>query len=301
MSFGEVGGEMENPYKRIGFIGAGKMALALMRGLLRSSGRDLNVYFSTRARESGEPFRLICEVAQVTGEWVGDNREIVKQCDRIVIAVKPQIVQEALTGFCDLPGEGKLFLSVAAGITLQQLKSWLPKGCTVVRAMPNMPVRIGQGATAYCSDNELSKDHEEWVRWVLEAAGRCWKVEEAQMDAVTALSGSGPAYVFHFIDALEQAGVALGLQPALARVLALQTVAGSGAMALMEADPEDAEEGCRELLQLANDVKSPGGTTLAGCAVLEENESLRSLMARTLLAARDRAVALREEQRKGMK
>jgi pyrroline-5-carboxylate reductase len=149
--------------------------------------------------------------------------------------------------------------------------------------MPNVPMQIGQGASVYAAGSTASDADLALVGRVLAAAGKAWRVDEKQIDTITALSGSGPAYVFHFLDALIRGAVALGLEQKLARELALQTVLGSAALAAQSSLTP---------LELAAQVKSPRGTTLAGCAVLEDHDALNDLMGRCLAAAKARAEAL---------
>jgi pyrroline-5-carboxylate reductase len=149
--------------------------------------------------------------------------------------------------------------------------------------MPNTPMQVGEGASVYAGGPNVTKDDLALVHRVLSSAGKAWRVDENQIDTITALSGSGPAYVFHFTDALIRGAVALGLPEELAQDLAIQTVLGSAQLAAQSPLPP---------LELAAQVKSPRGTTLAGCAVLEEHDALNRLMARCLAAAKSRAEAL---------
>ncbi len=178
---------------------------------------------------------------------------------------------------------GKLFLSIAAGITIEKIGGWLHPTARVIRAMPNTPMQIGLGASVFAGSTNITPADLALAERVLASAGKAWPVDETQIDTVTALSGSGPAYVFHFIDALIRSGTELGLPESLARGLALQTVLGSAQLAAQSSFLP---------LELAAQVKSPRGTTLAGCAVLEENDALNRLMARCLAAAKNRAEAL---------
>jgi len=168
-------------------------------------------------------------------------------------------------------------------VTIEKIRGWLHPTARVVRAMPNTPMQIGTGASVYAGGPNVTKDDLAMVHRVLASAGKAWPVEESQIDTVTALSGSGPAYVFHFLDALIRGAVALGLPKELAKDLAIQTVLGSAQLAAQSP---------LSPMELAAQVKSPKGTTLAGCAVLEEKDALNQLMARCLAAAKSRAEAL---------
>jgi pyrroline-5-carboxylate reductase len=263
----------------IGFLGAGVMARALGKGLVDghvTPARDLLCSAPTAAE--GQPF---LDLLPGSG-WTADNTELVRRADLVILAIKPQVFPQALPPL-RAASAGKLFLSIAAGISLEKIRGWLDPSARMVRAMPNTPMQIGLGASGYAGDTHVTEADYALVHRILSSAGKAWRVEENQIDAVTALSGSGPAYVFHFIDALLRGGIALGLPEELARGLALQTVLGSAQLAAQSPLAP---------LDLADQVKSPRGTTLAGCAVLEENGALNSLVARCLAAAKDRAEAL---------
>ena len=164
-------------------------------------------------------------------------------------------------------------------MTLARLGEWFASSARLVRAMPNTPMQVGLGASVYAPGRTATEADLAQVERILAAAGKAWRVDESQIDTITALSGSGPAYVFHFLDALMRGASALGLDENLARELAVQTVLGSAALAAQSPLAP---------LELAAQVKSPRGTTLAGCAVLEENDAFNQLIARCL-AARGRA------------
>jgi pyrroline-5-carboxylate reductase len=263
----------------IGFIGAGVMARALGRGLV-SGGivSPANLLCSAPTATDGQPFIELFPGAR----WTSDNVEVVRRADLIVLAIKPQIFPQAMPAIHEVSA-GKLFLSLAAGITLAQMTVWLHPTARIVRSMPNTPMQIGAGASVYAGGTNVTAEDLALVGRVLGSAGRAWPVEEEQINAVTALSGSGPAYVFHFIEALIRAGVSAGLPAHLSRDLALQTVTGSAQLAAQSP---------LSPMELAAQVKSPKGTTLAGCAVLEENDALNRLFARCVAAAKNRAEEL---------
>ncbi len=248
-----------------------------MCGKIASAGE---ITCSSRTAESGLPF--LEEFPEEKPRWTGDNAELVRTNDLIILAIKPQQMAEALTPLREASA-GKLFFRSLRASRFQQLSGWLHPTARIVRAMPNMPMQIGLGASVYAVGPKAPEDDLALVGKILGSAGQAWRVEENQIDAITALSGSGPAYVFHFIDALVRASLPLGLDEELARALALQTVLGSAQLAAQSK---------LVLLDLAAQVKSPGGTTLAGCAVLEENGALNDLMARCLSAAKARAEEL---------
>ena len=263
----------------IGFIGAGVMARALGKGIVDGGivpASDL--ICSAPTAHDGQPFLDALPGAH----WTANNAHVLRDSDLTILAVKPQVLSDALAGLHAFTAN-KLILSIAAGITIEKLRHLLHPTARVVRAMPNTPMQIGAGASAYAPGPGVTGDDLNLVHRVLGSAGKACRVEEKQLDAVTALSGSGPAYVFHFIEAMTRGATSLGIEPELAQALAIQTVLGSAQLAAAS-----------KLLpmELAAQVKSPRGTTLAGCAVLEENDALNALMARCLAAAKTRAEEL---------
>ena len=196
----------------------------------------------------------------------------------VVLAVKPQMMGDALSAMPDL--SGSLVISVAAGTTIATFEAAFP-GAPVIRVMPNTPAAIGQGISAMIGNGAATPAHLDLAEALMCAVGRVVRLEaEDQMDAVTGLSGSGPAYVFHLIEAMAAAGEAQGLSPALSLELARMTVAGAGALAV-HADEDPAV--------LRRNVTSPNGTTAAGLAVLMDDDAgLTPLMVRTVAAATER-------------
>jgi pyrroline-5-carboxylate reductase len=196
----------------------------------------------------------------------------------VVLAVKPQMMGGALSAMPDL--SGSLVISVAAGTTIATFEAAFP-GAPVIRVMPNTPAAIGQGISAMIGNGAATPAHLDLAEALMRAVGRVVRLEaEDQMDAVTGLSGSGPAYVFHLIEAMAAAGEAQGLSPALSLELARMTVAGAGALAV-HADEDPAV--------LRRNVTSPNGTTAAGLAVLMDDDAgLTPLMVRTVAAATER-------------
>jgi pyrroline-5-carboxylate reductase len=258
------------------------MARALAGGLVRAGIMTAgDITCSSRSTESSRAF-----VDFVPGaRWIGENGELFRTADVVILALKPQQMATALPLLRDASA-GRLILSLAAGVTLARLADWFASNARLVRAMPNSPMQIGLGASVYAPGRNASDADLALVERILGSAGKAWRVDEAQIDIITALSGSGPAYVFHFLDALVRGASALGLDENLARELALQTVLGSATLAAQSPLAP---------LELAEQVKSPRGTTLAGCAVLEEDGALNKLIARCLAAAKDRAEALARE------
>jgi pyrroline-5-carboxylate reductase len=262
-----------------GFIGAGVMARALAKGLVASGVVHASkLICSAPTPEEGQPFLDAFPGAR----WTSENFEVMVESDFTVLAVKPQVLPEALATLKEVSA-GKLILSIAAGVSIEKLRGWLHPTARIVRAMPNMLMQIGEGASAYAGGPNVTDADLALAESVLASSGKAWRVEEEQINAVTALSGSGPAYVFHFIEALIRGGVALGLSEELSRHLAIQTVLGSAEIA---ADSPLAP------MELAAQVKSPRGTTLAGCAILEDKDALNQLIAQCMAAAKTRAEEL---------
>ena len=205
--------------------------------------------------------------------------------DVLVLAVKPQSLDAVATEIAALASERTLVLSILAGKTIANLRARLPEARAVIRAMPNTPAAIGRGVTAAFASSEVTPEHRRWTAGLLGAVGAFhWVDEEDAIDAVTAISGGGPAYVFALTEALAAAAEALGLPPDLAMSLARGTVEGAGE--LMRREPATPPS------VLRRNVTSPGGTTAAALAVLHGEGGLHPLMARAAAAARARATEM---------
>jgi pyrroline-5-carboxylate reductase len=244
---------------RIGIIGAGAMGGALAAGLLASGTSPASI----RAADPDPDRRRTLEESR--GIRCGaDNREAVEQSDLVVLAVKPSQVADVLRelGGAGNPGLTRpLWVSIAAGVSLSSLAGDLPSGARVVRSMPNTPALVGEGATAFVANAQATEADRAAARRLFEAVGTAWEApSEGLLDAVTGLSGSGPAYVFAFLEALGDAGVGMGLPRDASYALATQTVLGAARLAL---------ETGRHPATLKDQVTSPGGTTVAGLARLE--------------------------------
>ena len=223
----------------------------------------------------------------LTAQGVHLNEGLPDEPAVALIAVKPQMMGDALPRLAALGGGGTLMISVAAGTPLARFEDAFGAGTPVVRAMPNTPAAVGRGITAIVGNAAATRAHLDLAEELLSAVGQVVRLDsEDQMDAVTAVSGSGPAYVFHMIEALAAAGAAEGLAPELALQLAQATVAGAGALA--ETSGEDPA-------QLRRNVTSPNGTTQAGLEVLmDADHGLPPLMRRTVAAAARRSRELRD-------
>ncbi|HET9715007.1 MAG TPA: pyrroline-5-carboxylate reductase [Pseudolabrys sp.] len=258
-------------------IGAGKMGGAMIEGWL---SRGLN------------PRQLIVIEPQPSSKIRALARRGLRLNPRgktvasaVVFAVKPQIAAQALEPLAEHVGKSTLVLSIMAGRTLGFLQNLLPKGAAVVRAMPNTPAAIARGISVAVPNTRVSASQRKLASDLLSAIGAvAWIKDESLMDAVTALSGSGPAYVFLLAEAMEKAGIAAGLPAPLARLLAHETVSGSGE--LLHQSKMDAET-------LRKNVTSPGGTTAAALDALMAPGGLEDLMTRAIAAAANRSRELR--------
>lgn len=270
---------------RVGFIGAGAMAESLVRGLLKAGALPENLIASDvqAARRNLMQKQYGIRVA-------ADNKAVLQEAEVVVLAVKPQNLEEVLdelssfaTEFLKTARVAPLIISIAAGISIRYIEEFLPPSFPVIRAMPNTPSVVGQGATAISLGTNARPEHEAQARSIFEAVGIVFSVPEVQMDAVTGLSGSGPAYGYIIIEALADAGVRMGLPRPVALGLAAQTMAGAARMVL--------ETGQHPGV-LKDQVTSPGGTTIAALHVLERG-GLRGLLMDAVAAATDRSRELR--------
>lgn len=254
--------------------GAGKMGAALLRGWL-AGGLDPAAVTIVDPQPSPEIAALCAERA------LRLNPPDAAPAGALVLGIKPQVLDEAAPGLGAWIGPGTLVVSILAGKTIADLKRRLPAARAVVRVMPNLPASIGRGATGAVGSPEVGPEARAGAQALLDRSGLvAWLDDERLIDAVTAVSGSGPAYVFLLVEVLAEAGVAAGLPPDLSAQLARATVAGAGA--LLDADP-------REAGQLRRDVTSPGGTTAAALAVLMREGALPALMQEAVAAAARRA------------
>lgn len=255
-------------------LGCGKMGSAMLAGWLNDGLPESSVWVI-------DPYPS----DWVKAQGVHVNADLPKKPGIVLIAVKPQMMGDALPTIAAMGGGDTLFISVAAGTPIAAYERVLGSASPIVRAMPNTPAAVGKGITAIIGNAKATEAQMHLAQTLLQAVGQVVRLEnEGQMDAVTGVSGSGPAYVFHMIECLAKAGEAQGLAPDLAMQLAKATVAGAGALA-EEADETPA--------QLRVNVTSPNGTTQAGLEVLmDENAGLPPLMAATVKAATDRSKEL---------
>jgi pyrroline-5-carboxylate reductase len=243
---------------KIGLMGAGRMATALARGLLRAAIVPASAITACDPSDDARKAFLLA----VPGATVeANNAAQVARADVIWLAVKPQQMNDALAAIRSALAPCSLVVSIAAGIPLDRLAAGLPDAQRIVRVMPNTPCLIGKGASGYALGKHANKADGELVSRLLSAVGAALEVPEKLLDAVTGLSGSGPAFVYSMIEALTDGGVAEGMPPKLAMELAARTVAGAAEMVLETGESPAV---------LRERVTSPGGTTLAGLSVLRE-------------------------------
>lgn len=265
--------------RRIGFIGCGAMARALAGGLIEAGVSPSHLVASDPFAAARSQFE-----AATGARTTESNAEVVTASEIVILAVKPGAVAGVLTALDDSICEKPLWISIAAGVPLDALQAALPSGARVVRTMPNTPALVGAGSTAYYPAESVTEADLASVEGVLEAAGWCWRApNEELLDAVTGLSGSGPAYVFLILEALADAGVREGLPRDVAQSLATRTVYGAAKLAL--------ETGTHPGV-LKDQVTSPGGTTIAGLEKLEAG-GVRAALYNAVHAATERSRALR--------
>jgi pyrroline-5-carboxylate reductase len=266
--------------KKIGFIGSGNMAEALIRGIL-DTGLHIkeDIYCSDISAE---------RLSYMKDAWgvstAAENTEVVKNADTIFLSVKPTQVKAVLEEIVKGVTPQKLIISIAAGISTDFIESKL-KNIPVIRVMPNTPALVLSGMTAISGGRYAMEEHIGAAETIFRGVGETVRIDEELIDAVTALSGSGPAYIFIIIEALADAGVRVGLPRRTALLLASQTVLGAAKMV---------KEGEKHPAELKDMVASPGGTTIEGLAVLEE-DGVRGALIEAVEAAYRRAKALKEK------
>lgn len=243
--------------KTIAFIGAGNMGEALIRGLLTSGALQPRQIIATDVRAD----RLEFFAKNFWVRTTSDNAAAVSQADIVLLAVKPQQMSEVLASFKSQISNSKLIVTIAAGVPTARIERQLGGSPRVVRAMPNTPALVGAGAAALCKGAHATDDDLATAEAILGAVGSTVRVEEKLMDAVTALSGSGPAYIFLVTEAMIQAGMKAGLSEELAGKLTIQTVFGAAKLLAESGESPDS---------LRRKVTSPGGTTEAALKVLNE-------------------------------
>ena len=272
--------------KTIGFIGGGNMARAIAGGLIRSGFDATNILIAEPRAEQ----RALLE-RQFPGSVVSaDNHEVAASAGGLLLAVKPQILGAVCRDLSGVVRTRKpLVLSIAAGPTAADIDEWLGGGLEIVRVMPNQPALIDQGISAMFANERTDELGRILAERIMSAVGQVvWIDDESLLDAVTAVSGTGPAYVYLLIDMMINAAVDLGIDPGTARTLVVQTARGAASLAAAETEPVPV---------LIDRVRSPGGTTTAAFECLE-GAGVRGIFAAAISAARDRARSLAEEARR---
>lgn len=247
----------------IGFIGSGKMAGAIIKGLLKTGFALSEDILATQAEQAGLEEKSLNLGVKV----ILDNKELVQKSDIIFIATKPNQVVDVLSEISSFVTSEKLIVSIAAGISLNKLEINLPPKTRVVRVMPNTPALVGEGMSGMIAGNFATKEDLDYIHKLLSTIGKCIIVEnESQMDIVTAISGSGPAFFYKVINDIARAGESLGLDYEKSLLLSIQTAIGSAKMAL---NREVSME------QLVSNVATKGGCTRVGVDVMEEIDTAK--------------------------
>ncbi|MHA1525614.1 MAG: pyrroline-5-carboxylate reductase [Promethearchaeota archaeon] len=251
--------------KELGLIGVGNMGTALLKGVLSSNTieKEKTVIYDVREEV------IKNRIQEFNVKAVGSNTELVQQVKFIIIAVKPQNIDSVLEEIGPKLSEDQILISIAAGVTLDYIKKFISKNIGLVRVMPNTPALVGEGASAIAYNNNVTENDLKYVKKVLNSVGKVVELEEKHIDAVTGLSGSGPAYVFIIIEALADGGVKMGLPRNIALKLAAQTVLGAAKM-VIETGMHPGE--------LKDMVASPGGTTITALHEIEKGKLRATLI-----------------------
>lgn len=262
----------------IGFIGAGNMAYALIKGLINNGYGAENIKISDLDKSLLSSRKEELGLGTYT-----DNTALIATCDIVVLAVKPQVMSDVCKGLQGKVKSNHLFVSIAAGIRANDICRWLDGDFALVRTMPNTPAQVKQGATGLFANDFVSNEQKNIVTSILSSVGDCfWVAEEKLIDAITAISGSGPAYFFLMMQSMTQAGMALGLDEKTASALSVKTALGASIMAAnSDDDPK----------QLRANVTSPNGTTQAAIESFQD-QNFEGIVASAARAAYDRAQQL---------
>lgn len=264
-------------FQTLGVIGVGNMGSAIVGGVSRDRD-ELSVHVFDVDEEKRDAV-----ADQFDAESEDSVEALLEAVDYVIVAVKPDVVPEVLSS---LEGDGLCVASIAAGVNLNTMRDHLPDDTEIIRIMPNTPAQVGEGMSFLAPDKRATDEFVEAVRTVFESIGEVGVVDEKKMDAVTALSGSGPAYVFYFLEALTEAGVYLGLDSDLAQKAAEQTVYGSAILARQRSDDGPAK--------LRSEVSSPGGTTVEAIKHLDE-EGVKGIFEEALRRACEKSRRLGSE------
>lgn len=263
--------------KKIGFIGGGAMAEAILSGAVSKQAAAAENIFVSDHKE--ERCRFLQDSYGVHASVGAES--FLPEVDILVLAIKPQVAAKAMAEVQGRLKKDAVLVSIVAGLTIDSMREFFPEQ-RIIRVMPNTPLSVGEGMSAYALSSNTCADDAEAVRVILSACGKAVEVKEYMLDAVTGLSGSGPAYGFLMIDALSDGGVAAGLPRATATLLAAQTLYGAAKMVLESGKHPDV---------LRDQVTSPAGTTIAGVRVMEQ-QGVRGALIDAVLAASERSAEL---------
>ena len=266
---------------KIGFIGGGNMAASLVNGLVTSGHEPKQLWVSDI-----NPDTLAKLVDSLNVNVTHNNQDVINAVDVIVLAVKPQILEKVAKEICPCLHPNQMVISIAAGITQTSLSKWLCPETPIVRCMPNTPALVLTGATALHANDKVTAEQRDLAESILRAVGiALWLDKESDLDIVTAVSGSGPAYYFLLMEAMEQVAVELGLNEATARLLIQQTALGAAKIALESSESPG---------ELRRRVTSPGGTTQQAIETFERG-GFNQLVAQALHAAKDRSIEMSKQ------
>jgi pyrroline-5-carboxylate reductase len=266
---------------KIGFIGGGNMAASLVNGLVASGHEPKQLWVSDI-----NPATLTSLSANLGINVTHNNQEVISAVDIVVLAVKPQIMAQVAQEIRPFIQQRQLVVSIAAGITQASLSNWLGTETAIVRCMPNTPALVLTGATALYANTKVLPEQHDLAETILRSVGiALWVEDESELDAVTAVSGSGPAYYFLLMEAMEKAAVELGLKEETARLLIQQTALGAAKIALESSESPG---------ELRKRVTSPGGTTQQAVETFEQG-GFADLVSKALHAARDRSVEMSKQ------
>lgn len=266
--------------KKIGFIGGGAMAEAIIKGLINGGMEPGGIYVSDKS-----PERLSYLQKTLGLSVTGDNEVVVNNSEIIILAVKPQNLREAVESFAAVFTPDKVLVSILAGISTEAIESLLPSGSRVIRTVPNTPALVGCGATVLTAGRGVGEEDLEEASAIFRSVGSVAVLPEKLLNAVTGLSGSGPAYIYLIIEALADGGVLAGLSRDMAIKLAVETVKGAAQMV---------EDTGKHPGQLKDMVTSPAGTTISGLLEMEK-AGVRGIIMETVLTAARRAEYLAKE------
>ena len=268
--------------QKIGFIGGGNMASSLISGLIASGHSPQDLWVSDINQDA---LKILAKNHDVNTST--NNDEIINTVDVVVLAVKPQILSTvAKNSTASIQQKQPLVVSIAAGISQQSLSQWLGNNIAIVRCMPNTPALVLTGATALHANAQVTAEQHDLAENIMRSVGiALWVNDESELDVVTAVSGSGPAYYFLLMEAMEKAAIEMGMNEVTARLLVQQTALGAAKIALESSESPE---------QLRKRVTSPGGTTQQALETFEEG-GFTALVSKALHAARDRSIEMSKQ------